>query len=156
MKIVAGGMQTTLVEATAKKVMFLREAIGALGLEGVKVANTRVEELGRRGPHRGAYDVATVRAVSRLPVIAEYCVPLLGVGGYVVSMKGRIGADELSEGERAARILGAAVADLINVPRLPEIGPKNRTLVVIEKLEETPRKYPRKVGLPAKRPLGVV
>jgi 16S rRNA (guanine527-N7)-methyltransferase len=155
-KIVAPELEATLVESTAKKARFLRRAVETLSLEGTTVTNARVEEVARTGAHRGAYDIATVRAVARLSVVAEYCVPLLKVGGYAISMKGRLENDELSEGERAAEKLGARVSALIRVPRLSEIEKKERCLVIIEKAGETPGEYPRNVGVPAKKPLGVV
>jgi 16S rRNA (guanine527-N7)-methyltransferase len=155
-KIVEPRLRAVLVEATGKKARFLRHVVENLSLEDVQVTNARVEEVARTGVHRGAYDVATVRAVARLAVVAEYCVPLLRVGGHVVSMKGRLEEDEIGEGERAAAELGARVFDLIRVPRLQGLEKKERTLVILEKVEETPEKYPRNVGVPAKKPLGVV
>jgi 16S rRNA (guanine527-N7)-methyltransferase len=155
-KIVEPELRTTLVESTAKKVHFLHGATENLALEGVEVMNARVEEIARLDEYRGTYDVATARALARLSVVAEYCVPLLRVGGCVISMKGRLEDEETAEGERAAELLGARVSDLIRVPRLPEIEKKERCLVIIEKLGETPEEYPRKVGVPAKKPLGMV
>jgi 16S rRNA (guanine527-N7)-methyltransferase len=155
-KIVEPEIRTTLVEATAKKARFLRRVVERLSLEDVKVENARVEEIARSDAHRGTYDVATARAVARLSVVAEYCVPLLRVGGFVISMKGRLEDEEIAEGERAAQKLGARFSQLIRVPRLPELEIKERCLVILEKTEETPREYPRNVGVPAKRPLGMV
>jgi 16S rRNA (guanine527-N7)-methyltransferase len=155
-KIVVPELEVTLVESIAKKTRFLHRAVETLSLEGATVTNARVEEIARTEAHRGAYDVATTRAVARLSVVAEYSVPLLKVGGCAISMKGRLENDELSEGERAAEKLGAKVAALIRVPRLPEIGKKERCLVILEKVEETSGEYPRNVGVPAKRPLGIV
>ena len=155
-KIVEPEIRTTLVEATAKKARFLRRVVERLSLEDVKVENARVEEIARTDAHRGVYDVATARAVARLSVVAEYCVPLLRVGGHVISMKGRLEDEEIAEGERAAEKLGARLSQLIRVPRLPELEKKERCLVILEKTEETPREYPRNVGVPAKRPLGMV
>jgi 16S rRNA (guanine527-N7)-methyltransferase len=155
-KVVAPKLEVTLVESTAKKARFLHRAVETLSLEGATVTNARVEEIARTDAHRGAYEIATTRAVARLSVVAEYCVPLLKVGGYAISMKGRPDDEELSEGERAAKKLGARVSELIRVPRLPEIEKKERCLVILEKVEETPGIFPRKVGVPAKKPLGVV
>ena len=154
--IVEPRLRTTLVEATAKKVRFLRRAKEILALDSVEIVNARVEKIARTDEHRGIYEVATVRAVARLSVVAEYCVPLLRVGGYAISMKGRLEDEEIYEGERAADKLGARLSHLIRVPRLPELGEKERCLVILEKVEETPGKYPRNVGVPAKKPLGVV
>ena len=155
-KIAAPNTEVTLVESIAKKARFLRRVAGDLSLRGTTVLPTRVEDASRTEAHRGVYDVATARAVAGLSVVAEYCVPLLTVGGHVISMKGRLEDQELSEGERAVEKLGARISTLIRVPRLPEIGDKERCLVVLEKVEPTPGKYPRNVGVPARKPLGVV
>jgi 16S rRNA (guanine527-N7)-methyltransferase len=156
LKIVAPHLAVTLIEATGKKARFLRRAIETTSLGRVEVLNGRAEDLGRMGDHRGVYDVTTARAVARLSVVAEYCVPLLRIGGHAISMKGRLEDEEVLEGERAAEMLGAEVQEIIRVPRLPEIGEKQRSLVVLRKVGETPNIYPRRVGAPAKKPLGVV
>jgi 16S rRNA (guanine527-N7)-methyltransferase len=155
-KICAPGEGVTLIESTGKKARFLRRVVDEMSMPDTEVLNARVEEVSRMAEHREVYDVATVRAVARLSVVAEYCVPLLKVGGHVISMKGRLPDEELSEGERAAEKLGARVSELIRVPHLPEVGEKERCLVVIQKVRETPGKYPRNVGMPVKKPLGVV
>jgi 16S rRNA (guanine527-N7)-methyltransferase len=154
-KILRPDLATTLVESTGKKAMFLRFAVESLCLRGVEVANTRVEDLGRTATHRGAYDVVTCRAVARLSVVAEYCVPLLETGGCAIAMKGRLEPEELAEGHRAVDALGATVAGTTRVPMLPEVGKKDRNLVIFEKIRETPPQYPRRTGIVAKRPLGV-
>ncbi len=155
-KLGAPRVGVTLIEATAKKARFLRRAVEALAVDGAEVVNGRAEEVGRARDHRGVYDVTTARAVARLAVVAEYCVPLLRVGGHAVLMKGRLEGGEVSEGERAVESLGAEVSEVIRVPRLPEIGEKHRSLVVVRKVGETPDKYPRSVGTPARKPLGMV
>jgi 16S rRNA (guanine527-N7)-methyltransferase len=154
-KILRPDLATTLVESTGKKAGFLRHAVDDLSLKGVVVANTRVEDLGRTPAHRGAYDVATCRAVARLSVVAEYCVPLLRTGGFAIAMKGRLDPVELAEGRGALEALGAKVAETKRVPMLAEVGEKERNLVILEKTRETPARYPRRPGIVAKRPLGV-
>ena len=154
-KIMKPDLTATLVEATGKKASFLRYALDSLGLDGVEVANARVEDLGRARAYRGAYDIVTSRAVARLSVVAEYCVPLLESGGWAIAMKGRLEQDELSEGRRAVDTLGARVAGITKVPMLSEVGEKERNLVILEKIRETPARYPRRSGVVAKRPLGV-
>ena len=155
-KIAKPDLATTLIESTGKKARFLRRAIETLSLQGVEVVNGRVEEVAQDAAYRGAYDVVTARAVARLPVLAEYCVPLLRPGGHAISMKAKLEAEELSEGSRAAEKLGARVSTVLRVPHLPELGAKERRLVILEKVTETPDKYPRNVGVPARKPLGVV
>ena len=154
-KIMRPDLATTLVESTGKKARFLHHAVNGLSLRGVEVANTRVEDLGRTRAHRGAYDVVTCRAVARLSVVAEYCVPLLKPGGCVIAMKSRLEPEELAEGNTAVDALGAKVAESMRVPLLPEVGEKERNLVILEKIRETPAQYPRRSGIVAKRPLGV-
>ena len=154
-KIMEPDLATTLVESTSKKARFLQYVVDALSLEGTEVANARAEDLARTQVHRGAYDIVTARAVARLSVVAEYCVPLLKVGGCAISMKSRLEPGELSEGGGAAEVLGARVAEIIPVPMLQEIGEKNRNLVILEKVRETPAQYPRRSGAAAKKPLGV-
>lgn len=154
LKIVIPHLSLTLVESTTKKCQFLRHAVEVLSLEDVAVENARVEVLARDPGHRGGYDVTTVRAVARLAVVAEYCVPLLRVGGKAVAMKARLEDEELSEGERAVGMLGARITDRVRVPLIPEVGDKERRLVVIEKVRETGKGYPRKPGVATKRPLG--
>jgi 16S rRNA (guanine527-N7)-methyltransferase len=154
-KIMRPDLATTLVESTGKKATFLKHAVDGLALKGVEVANTRVEVLGRTRAHRGAFDVVTCRAVARLSVVAEYCVPLLETGGSAIAMKGRLEPEELSEGSRAVEALGARMAEVTRVPMLPEVGERERNLVILEKTRETPAQYPRRSGIVAKRPLGV-
>ncbi len=154
-KIIRPDLATTLVESTGKKARFLQHAVDGLDLKGVEVANTRVEDLGRTLAHRGAYDVVTCRAVARLSMVAEYCVPLLETGGCAIAMKGRLEPQEFAEANRAVAALGAKVAATTRVPMLAEVGEKERHLVILEKIKETPARYPRRPGILAKRPLGV-
>lgn len=149
-------INTTLVEATQKKARFLGRAVELLGLDRVGILNARAEVVARSAEHRSTYDVTTARALARLAVVAEYCMPLLRIGGCGISMKGRLDAAELAEGRRAARTLGAEVEDVIRVPLLPEFEQKERHLVILRKRRDTAHAYPRRVGVPAKQPLGVV
>lgn len=156
LKVMRPGLKTTLLEATGKKVEFLRYATSRLGLDDVEVLNGRAENIGRELEYRGMYDVATVRAVAGLNVILEYCVPLVKKGGYVVSMKGSLDKQEMLAGERAAGLLGAEIREIVEIPLLPEMPDRERVLVVACKLSATPEQYPRKDGVPRKNPLGFV
>ena len=153
-KIIRPDLATTLVESTGKKARFLQHVVDGLSLEGAEVVYTRVEDLGRTRAHRGAYDVVTCRAVARLSVVAEYCVPLLETGGCAIAMKGRLEPEEHAEGEGAVDALGAKLTTT-GVSTLPEVGEKDRHLVILQKIRETPARYPRRPGIVAKRPLGV-
>lgn len=153
-KIAKPGLSTTLIESTGKKSRFLDHVAESLSLRGLTVANARVEDLAHSPDHRAAYDATTTRAVARLAVIVEYCVPLLKVGGHAIVMKAGLDNAELAEGERAAESIGARITDRIPVSFVPEIGDRERQLVIVQKLRETHPRYPRKPGTPTKSPLG--
>lgn len=146
--------KVTLFEATGKKASFLRYASEELGLDNVTVVNARIEESAREQVHRGTYDVCVVRALARLSVVAEYALPLLRRGGGVVAMKGRVDAEERAEGERALGELGGRLREEIEVRYLPGVEHRERRLLVLGKVRETPDAYPRRTGTPARRPLG--
>lgn len=155
LKIALPSVQTCLLEATAKKASFLRFAIRELGLRGIWAINARAEEHGGDERRREQYDIATARAVAPLPVIAEYCLPLVKVGGHVVCMKGTPTAEELQQGGLAARLLGAKLSEVLSVPFLPDVGIRDHRLVILEKTRTTPKKYPRAPGRAKKHPLGM-
>ena len=146
--------EVTLFESTGKKAEFLRYAVEELGLANVRVVNARIEESARDDDHRGKYGVCTARALARLSVVSEYSLPLLRRGGHVVAMKGRVDADEWTEGGRALKTLGGRVSEEIQVHYLPDVEQGERRLVLLEKTEETPEVYPRRTGTPARNPLG--
>jgi 16S rRNA (guanine527-N7)-methyltransferase len=147
LKIVRPHIDVTLVDATAKKVGFLHAVIAELGLEGVRAVHGRAEELGQDRAYRERFDVATARAVAALPVLLEYLVPLLRVGGLAILPKGVDLTEELRAGERAARMLRAEV-----VAHDPSPIPTTR-LVLVRKTGPTPAPYPRRTGLPSQEPL---
>lgn len=151
LKIVRPQMRLALLEATRKKVRFLEHIVKKLGLQEVEVIRLRAEEVGQHPDHREAYKVALARAVAELPVLLEYALPLLTIGGIFVAQKGAEIESELRAGQSAMSILGGRIAEVraVNLPGL-EAG---RHLVVVEKVAPTPQKYPRRPGIPAKRPL---
>ncbi|MGF1471686.1 MAG: 16S rRNA (guanine(527)-N(7))-methyltransferase RsmG [Rubrobacteraceae bacterium] len=155
LKIVRPDLRLTLVEATGKKSRFLRKVAEDLALRETTVINARAEEVGRGNEHRGGYAVATARALAPLPVLAEYCVPLVQEGGCAIAMKALPDDVEMAAGAEAAKILGAEISGVLDVEFLPELPPKRRTLVIMTKTGPTPEKYPRPPGTPKKRPLGV-
>ena len=152
--IVLPQVEVTLFESVGKKVEFLRYVIAELRLDRVRVMNERVEEAGRQEGHRGEYDICTVRAVSRLSVIAEYCLPLLRVGGHVVAMKGRRDSLQWDEAGRALKALGGSFLEDMQVPSISDMEQRNRRLVLFRKVVRTPKTYPRRTGVPARKPLG--
>ena len=151
LKIVCPDMQLTLLEATGKKVTFLEHMVEVLGLSGVTVVKGRAEELGHVPEHRERYDWAIARAVAEMPVLAEYLLPLVVVGGRVLAQKGEMAVAETHRAEPAIKTLGGHVRRLIPV-ELRGLT-ETRYLVVIDKIAATPDKYPRRPGMPTKRPL---
>jgi 16S rRNA (guanine527-N7)-methyltransferase len=151
LKILYPQMQLTLVESIGKKTAFCQHMVARLGLERVEVIQMRAEELGRLGRHREQYDWAIARAVAAMSVLLEYLLPLVRVDGRVLAMKGESGPAEAHTAENATRILGGHLRQLkqLTLPGVVE----ERYLVVVDKVAATPEKYPRRVGIPAKRPL---
>lgn len=152
LKIVMPWLQVTLVEATGKKAEFCRHMVEGLALESVTVVHARAEDVGQMAEHRQAYQWAVARAVAHLQVLAEYLMPLVRLGGRAIAQKGETGPAEAHAAEGALRILGGRVQQLITVelPRVPE----TRYLVVMEKTAATPGEYPRRAGVPTRKPLG--
>lgn len=150
-KIARPGLTLTLLEATRKKCDFLEALIKELKVYNVILVNARAEAVGRDPDHRAYYDVAVARAVADLPVLAEYLLPLVKVGGVAIVQKSRNVAAEIARAATAILLLGGLQAEVIpvTVPGLPD----ERNLIVIEKLAETPEEYPRRAGVPAKNPL---
>jgi 16S rRNA (guanine527-N7)-methyltransferase len=151
LKIAWPSLKVTLLEATGKKCRFLESVVSALGLEGVEVVEGRAEELAHTTAHRASYDLVVARAVAALPVLLEYCVPFLGVSGVLAATKGSAAQSELESSAAALEALGASVEDVtsLEVPGLP-----SQSVVIVRKHAETPERYPRRTGIPTKRPLG--
>jgi 16S rRNA (guanine527-N7)-methyltransferase len=151
LKIANPGQQVTLVESVGKKVDFCRHIVNVLGLEQVSVLQDRAEVLGRMVEHREGYDWATARAVAVLPVLAEYLLPFVRIGGSMLAMKGANAPAEAHTAEHALRVLGGRLRELVPIV-LPGVADE-RYLVVVDKIAATPPAYPRRVGVPSKRPL---
>lgn len=150
-KIARPDLQLTLLEATAKKASFLRKAVEQLGLSRVSVVSARAEDAGRDPAHRQMYALALARAVAPLPVLVELALPLLRVGGVLASPKGSRAQEEVEAAESALSKCGGEVLSVTTL-ELPWSGPAP-TLVIVRKVAPTPDRYPRRPGIPAKRPL---
>lgn len=151
LKIVCPGMRLTLLEATHKKVVFLEHLVQTLGLQNVEIIHGRAEEIGRMTAHRERYDWAVARAVAEMPTLMEYTLPFVKIGGAVLAQKGEGAAAEVHGADRAITTLGGEVNQLMPV-ELRGLA-ETRYLVVIDKVAATPAKYPRRPGMPHKRPL---
>ncbi|NLJ77509.1 MAG: 16S rRNA (guanine(527)-N(7))-methyltransferase RsmG [Peptococcaceae bacterium] len=141
----------TMVEATKKKVRFLEEVIQGLALRNVKILHTRAEDFGRKKAYREKYDVVVSRAVAPLAVLAEYCLPPLRTNGVFISMKGPNTKEEVIAAQNALAVLGGVIEDTIGI-RLPYLGDE-RKLIIISKVRSSPDAFPRRAGIPAKKPL---
>ncbi len=151
LKIAYPAMQLTLVESVGKKAEFCRHMIEVLGMEKVSVVQARAEEVGHMPEHREKYDWAVARAVANLPVLSEYLLPLVRMGGAALFQKGENGPAEAHAAERAIRLLGGHLRQLKPV-QLPGIE-EDRYLIVVDKVAATPPAYPRRVGVPTKTPI---
>ena len=151
LKILCPALEVTLVDSVKKKTAFCQHMVQVLGLDGVTVVTARAEDLGQQPVHRQRYDWAVARAVARLPVLLEYCLPLVSTGGSLLAQKGESAPAEAQSAEYAAAVLGGSLEKLVPV-ELPGVT-ECRYLVIYRKIAPTPQKYPRRAGIPAKSPL---
>lgn len=151
LKIVMPGIRLALLEATAKKADFLNHVIERLGLAGVEVVGGRAEEIAHRDDYREKFDIALARGVAPLAVLVELTLPFLAIGGRLIAQKKGDLSDELEQAEKAIETLGGEMREIIGI-EMSEF-PDRRKLVVIAKVAPTPTRYPRRPGIPTKRPL---
>jgi 16S rRNA (guanine527-N7)-methyltransferase len=151
LKIVFPHISLTIIDSLQKRIRFLQHLTDALGLREVRLLHGRAEDLGKMAEHREQYDIAAARAVARLNVLNELCLPFVRTDGFFLAMKGSDLQDEITEAEFSLRELKSRVDRIVPV-ELPVVQAK-RHIVVIRKLQSTPRKYPRKTGTPARNPL---
>jgi 16S rRNA (guanine527-N7)-methyltransferase len=151
LKIIYPNMRLTLVDSIGKKIAFCQHVVELLGMEKVEVLQSRAEEVGQNKAHREKYDWAVARAVANLNILVEYLLPLARVGGGILAQKGESAPAEAHAAERAIRLLGGHLRQLIPIT-LPGVA-EERFLVVVDKIAATPPNYPRRVGVPSKTPL---
>ena len=150
LKIARADLSFTLLEATEKKCGYLRTVGKELGFGNYVVVCGRAEEFGKKGEYREKFDVATARAVARLNVLCEYCLPFVKKGGYFVAYKGDA-QEEIKEAEKAMEILGGKIVEVKDFILSEKSGRRN--IIVIKKERETPAEYPRLNGAIKKKPL---
>ena len=150
-KIVYPSISLSLLEARKKKTIFLEKIIKEINFQKVEILNGRAEAFGKCPDYRQKYDIVLSRAVALLSTLCEYCLPLVKVGGLFVAQKGRSYREEIDKALKAVQLLGGELIGVENV-RIPFIN-QERHLLIIKKIKDTPSKYPRKEGLPQKRPL---
>ena len=144
-------LKITLLDSLNKRVSFLENAIKELGLKKCEAIHSRAEDLAHQAKYREAYDICVSRAVAALPVLCEYCLPFVRKGGYFVSYKAAESQEELKSAANAIKVLGGKL-HAVQTVTLPDTD-IIRKLIIIKKTDNTPKKYPRKAGTPAKSPL---
>ena len=151
LKIVYPEIDFVLVDSLNKRVKFLKDVKEALGLEGLEALHGRAEDFAKKKEYREQFDLCVSRAVANLSTLSEYCLPFVAVNGSFVSYKSGDSEEEIHQAKHAISLLGGKVK---NVDRFQLPGTDmGRALVEIKKTKQTPGKYPRKAGLPAKEPL---
>ena len=150
LKIVFPELKVTIVDSLNKRIQFLNHLAAELGLQDVSFVHDRAESYGK-GAYRESYDIVTARAVARLTVLSELCLPLVKKGGQFIALKSSKGEEELQEANFAINILGGNVKETFSF-ELPEDAGE-RQMIVIDKRRQTSKKYPRKPGTPNKSPL---
>lgn len=151
LKIFRPKLHLTLLDSLHKRVTFLQTVVQEIGLSDVACIHARAEEAARNKAYREQFDIAVSRAVARLPILAEYCLPFVKKGGLFVALKGMRYQEEAEEAKRAVKLLGGAGAECVPV-KLPELEDK-RAVIYIKKTAATSKAYPRKAGTPEKKPI---
>ncbi len=151
LKIFCRYLEVDLLDSLQKRIDFLNNVIANLKLTDIRAIHGRAEELGQNKLYREKYDIVVSRAVANLTVLAEYCLPLAKIGGSFIALKGPNAHLEIKEAERAVAVLGGELA-AVNKLELP-ILKDQRTIIVFKKVFAAPDKYPRRSGMPAKKPL---
>lgn len=143
-------LNVTFFDSLQKRLTFLENTVRDIGLTA-SFLHGRAEEMAHKPEYRSAFDIVTSRAVARLNILAEWALPYVKTGGYFISLKGAQYEDELAEGEKALQILGGKIAEVrpVHLPGLDDV----RAVLYIEKVKESPKKYPRKPKMAAKNPL---
>ncbi|MBR3341580.1 MAG: 16S rRNA (guanine(527)-N(7))-methyltransferase RsmG [Clostridiales bacterium] len=149
-KISCPELSVTLMDSLEKRLKFLSEVIEALNLKDCTTVHSRAEDAGRDKKYREKYDVVTARAVARLSVLAEYCLPLVKVGGVFLAMKSH-SEEEETEAGKAIALLGGTI-EKTDTFKLPGTD-MERTIIVVRKIRPTPARFPRKAGTPSKTPI---
>lgn len=151
LKIMHSSFRLTLLDSLNKRVNFLQCVVRALGLSGVEVIHSRAEDGARQKLYRELFDVAVSRAVARLNILCELCLPFVKVGGYFVALKGAQYQQEIDEAKNAIALLGGRL-ERVQAVKLPDIE-DSRAVIYIKKVKPTINIYPRRPGLPEKNPL---
>lgn len=150
-KILNESLQVTLLDSLNKRIKYLEDVVSKLELKDVKLVHSRAEDGGVNKLYREKYDVALSRAVAAMNVLCEYCLPFVKIGGYFICQKGPAYQEELDNASKAIEVLGGRIKEVKSY-LLPN-SEITHYIIIIEKIRETPTKYPRKAGKPASEPI---
>ena len=151
LKIIRSDLKITLVDSLNKRINFLNDVIEKLDLKGIEAVHSRIEEFGKNKKYRESFKNVTARAVANLTVLSEYLIPIAKIGGQCICMKGNDIKEEVDNSRNAIKTLGGKISK-IDYFELPD-SDISRNMIIIDKIKNTPNKYPRKAGLPSKEPL---
>lgn len=151
LKIVNPKLKITIVDSLNKRIKFLDGLVNKLGLDDVTLVHGRAEEVGKNKLYREQFDIVTARAVATLNILTELCLPLSKVDGTFIAMKSEKAPEELEHATYSIQVLGGKVSDQKSFELPNNEGIRN--FIFIDKVKNTPGKYPRKPGTPAKKPL---
>lgn len=151
LKIYNDSLKITLLDSLNKRAIFLKEVVDKLKLQNVEIIHGRAEDFAQNLNYREKYNIAVSRAVAPLNILLEYMIPYVKVGGKVIAMKGSNAIEEINESENALIELNSSIKEQKKIFLPEESG--ERCIIVVEKDRKTPKKYPRKAGIPKKQPL---
>lgn len=151
LKIVSPTLKVMVVDSLAKRLKFLESLLAKLSLSNVALVHGRAEDVGQNKAYRAHFDIVTARAVAKMATLSEYCLPLVKKNGYFIALKGPQAQAELKVSRKALQVLGGKVIaeKELTLPASDE----ERTLILIQKVKNSPKKYPRKAGTPSRKPI---
>ncbi|MCR5144369.1 MAG: 16S rRNA (guanine(527)-N(7))-methyltransferase RsmG [Lachnospiraceae bacterium] len=149
LKIAFPELHITLMDSLNKRILFLQDVIDELGLENIEAIHGRAEEAAKNKNHREKYDLCVSRAVANISTLCEYCLPFIKVGGEFISYKSGNIDEELESAKKGIKILGGKTKEVFKF----DLNKQGRSFVIIDKIDKTPKAYPRKAGTPSKNPL---
>ena len=151
LKIMVPELRVTIVDSLGKRLNFLQELVTQLDLKNVALVHGRAEDVGQNKQYREQFDIVTARAVANMAVLSEYCLPLVKKNGNFIALKGPKAEDELNSSQKALKSLGGKTITVKEL-QLPHSS-EDRTLILVKKVQATPKKYPRQAGTPHRKPI---
>ena len=151
LKIMVPELRVTIVDSLGKRLNFLQELVTQLDLKNVALVHGRAEDVGQNKQYREQFDIVTARAVANMAVLSEYCLPLVKKNGNFIALKGPKAEDELNSSQKALKTLGGKTTAIKEL-QLPHSS-EDRTLILVKKVQATPKKYPRQAGTPHRKPI---